>query len=145
MCWRFFHFFCTPFFQLNCNVQGQRATHDIAAQRPSFAPPPPSPARVHYNRAGMQKRTVRIHCVSRISHLFHSPFFQLNCYFQGCHAIRDIAADKWIFDRPPPLSAFVHYKWAATQKEWLEYIVLWLYYIFFTHLFSINLLFFGLS
>jgi hypothetical protein len=81
-----------------------------------------------------------------ISQLFHSPFFQLNCYFQGCHAIRDISADWWIFDRPPPpLSAFVYYKLAATQKEWLEYIVFGRFYIFFTHLFSINLLFFGLS
>ncbi len=96
-------------------------------------------------QSGDEKRMVRIHCVLTISQFFHSPFFQLICYFQGCRAIFDIAADKWIFDRPPPLSAFVYYKLAATQKEWLEYIVFWRFYIFFTHLFSINLLFFGLS
>ena len=33
---------------------------------------------------------------------FHSPFFQLNCYFRGYRAFRDIIAHRRIFTTPPP-------------------------------------------
>ena len=115
-----FDFFHSPFFQLNCYFQGYRAIRVITAHRQIFAPPPPAPAHVYYNRAAIQKRMVRIYCVLMILHFFYSPFFQLNCYFWGYRAIRDIAAHSWIFAQPPPPSACVFYHKEAPQKEWCE-------------------------
>jgi hypothetical protein len=68
--------------------------------------------------SGDAKRMVRIYCVLIIFQLFHSPFFQLNCYFRGYRAIYDIAAHRWIFATPPPPSARVRQLKAELQKEW---------------------------
>ena len=140
-----FDFFHSPFFQLNCYFQGYRAIRVITAHRQIFAPPPPAPAHVYYNRAAIQKRMVRIYCVLMILHFFYSPFFQLNCYFWGYRAIRDIAAHSWIFAPPPPPPAHVYYNRATTQKWWWEYILLWWFYSLFTHLFLNQIAIFVLS
>jgi len=66
---------------------------------------------------------------------FYSPFFQINFYFWGYRAIRDITAHSWSFAQPPPPSAPVYYNKEATQNKWCETFLFWRFYIFFTHLF----------
>jgi hypothetical protein len=51
----FLQFFYSPFFQLNCHIQCERAISDIAAHRRMFSSPPPPPARVDLNRVAMRK------------------------------------------------------------------------------------------
>ncbi len=76
---------------------------------------------------------------------FYSPFFQFNCYFRGYRAIRDIAAHRRIFAPAPPPSTRVVYKIAATQKEGENLLCFDDFTSFSLTLFSINLLFSGLS
>ncbi len=108
----------SPFFQLYFCFRGQLAIGDISTRRPIFPPPLLPPARVNYEGAATQKKPVRNICVLMIFQFFHSPFFQLNCYFLGRRAIRDISAHRRIFAPPPPPPARVYYNRAATHKEW---------------------------
>jgi hypothetical protein len=41
-----FHYFYSPFFQLNCYFRGDRVICDISAHRRIFTPPPQPPTRV---------------------------------------------------------------------------------------------------
>ena len=74
-------FFNSPFFQLNRYFQGYRAIREISAHREIFAPPPPAPAHVYYNRAATQQRMVRIYCVLMILHFFTHLFFNYIAIF----------------------------------------------------------------
>jgi hypothetical protein len=63
------------------------------------------------------KRMVRNHHIFMILQIFHSPFFQLKCYFRGLRAIHDIAAHRPIFALPLTPLDRVHQLKAALQKE----------------------------
>ena len=81
LCFDDFKFFYSPFFQKNFYFWGYRAIRDITAHSWSFAQPPPPSAPVYYNKEATQNKWCETFFVLTILHIFHSPFFQLNCYF----------------------------------------------------------------
>ena len=100
-------FFCVitvlllTFFSIKLLFLGR--THDLWNLSPQtdFCPAAAAAAarsRLH-KQSSEAKRIVRNHCVLMILQFFHSPFFQLNCYFWGERMIFDISAHRLIFPR----------------------------------------------
>jgi hypothetical protein len=84
--WQFSSSF-THLFPINLQFSGLSRDPWYLGSQTDFCPAAAAVRSRLLQQSGDAKRTVRIHCVTTIFQLFHSPFFQLNCYYQGYHMI----------------------------------------------------------